>query len=114
MTHPAIASGRLALYLAACRRASKAWISSDEIARMTGVNASQVRRDVTDVLGSVGKRGFGFDAARLANRIEATLVEHVGELEVLVAAAQERASQLADALAHVEAARVAQRAADRS
>ena len=102
MTHPAITSGRLVLYLAVCRRARPAGrITSKEIAHTTGINATQVRRDLGQVLGSVGKRGGGYGAVDLASRLEATLADHLDELEAIVSAAQERADQLSEGLAYV-------------
>ena len=47
-------------------------ISSDELARLAGVNAAKVRKDLS-LLGSLGTRGTGYDAAQLAGVIDGIL-----------------------------------------
>ncbi len=43
-------------------------VSSDELAHRAGVNAAQVRKDLS-YLGSFGRRGVGYDVRHLAERI---------------------------------------------
>jgi redox-sensing transcriptional repressor len=47
-------------------------VSSAELARLTGVNAATVRRDLS-WLGSYGMRGTGYDAGQLLDRVEREL-----------------------------------------
>lgn len=49
-----------------------ATVSSAELARLTGVNAATVRRDLSR-LGSCGTRGTGYDVAQLLRRVERAL-----------------------------------------
>ena len=90
-----ISSGRLALYLAVTWNAGDAnRITSAQLARATGVNPTQVRRDLSQVLGRLGKRGAGYGVAELARELERTLEPHAAELGVAAAVARERANQL--------------------
>lgn len=67
MLHPAVSSGRAAAYLYACICApSRARITSDEIAQAVRINATQVRRDLSQLLGKSGKRGVGYRPSELA------------------------------------------------
>lgn len=84
-----IASGRLTAYLLAtfCVEGT---ISSEEISRLVGVNATQVRRDLSQILGRSGKRGVGYDAEKLTAAIRRVLLaqETIGSgAPVLVSAA---------------------------
>lgn len=47
-------------------------VSSDELARMIGVTAAQIRRDLS-YFGKFGKQGKGYDVSYLSNRIEEIL-----------------------------------------
>lgn len=99
---PAIASGRLALYLAATWNVSEGErITSAELARATGVNATQVRRDLSQVLGRLGTRGVGYRAAELSRELERTVAPHAATLHVVAAAARDRANQLERVVAHL-------------
>ena len=66
---------RLPVYrraLGALLRAEPTTVSSAELARLTGVNAATVRRDLSR-LGSYGTRGTGYDAGQLLARVEREL-----------------------------------------
>jgi len=66
---------RLSRYLQVARRAAKSGaesISSYEIASYTGVNATQVRRDLSS-FGKFGKRGSGYKTDLLCERLRAIL-----------------------------------------
>jgi redox-sensing transcriptional repressor len=66
---------RLSRYLQVARRAAKSGavsISSYEIASYTGVNATQVRRDLSS-FGKFGKRGSGYETGLLCERLRAIL-----------------------------------------
>src|ERR1035438_421955 len=47
-------------------------IASEELARLAGINAAKVRKDLS-LLGSLGTRGTGYDADALVHAIDATL-----------------------------------------
>jgi redox-sensing transcriptional repressor len=47
-------------------------ISSEELARLAGVNAAKVRKDLS-LLGSLGTRGTGYDAGQLVGAIDGLL-----------------------------------------
>lgn len=66
---------RLPIYLRIaedCVHLGGSTISSDELARLAGVNAAKVRKDLS-LLGSLGTRGTGYDAARLVVAIDGLL-----------------------------------------
>jgi len=66
---------RLSRYLQVARQAAKSGaerISSYEIAAYTGVNATQVRRDLSS-FGRFGKRGSGYEISFLCERIRGIL-----------------------------------------
>ncbi len=66
---------RLSRYLQVARRAAKngaASISSYEIASYTGVNPTQVRRDLSS-FGRFGKRGSGYETGFLCERLQVIL-----------------------------------------
>lgn len=63
---------RLAAYRSVALAAGNASLTSDEISAATGVNATQVRRDLS-ALGRLGKRGVGYRATRLAERLREVL-----------------------------------------
>jgi redox-sensing transcriptional repressor len=76
---PRATVGRLALYLQALDELGRPTISSEEIATAVGVNAAQVRRDLS-YLGHQGVRGVGYDSDHLRGAImrELGLMETVG------------------------------------
>jgi adenosyl cobinamide kinase/adenosyl cobinamide phosphate guanylyltransferase len=93
-------SGRLALYLAASWNTDdRERITSHEIGRATGVNATQVRRDLSRVFGRIGKRGAGYPVAALSAVLEKTLSANVREVEAITVATRQRAEQLEQVLA---------------
>jgi redox-sensing transcriptional repressor len=59
---------RLPLYLRVLSEASEETMSSDSLAARAGVNAAQVRKDLSH-LGSYGTRGVGYDVAYLVRQI---------------------------------------------
>ena len=66
---------RLPVYLRIaeeCVRQGGSTISSEELARLAGVNAAKVRKDLS-LLGSLGTRGTGYDAAQLVGAIDGLL-----------------------------------------
>jgi redox-sensing transcriptional repressor len=66
---------RLPLYLRVALesvRLGHPTISSEELARLAGVNAAKVRKDLS-LLGSLGTRGTGYDAAQLAEALDEIL-----------------------------------------
>jgi len=70
LPEPTIA--RLPIYLRIaedCVRTGGSTISSEELARSAGVNAAKVRKDLS-LLGSLGTRGTGYDAAQLVGAID--------------------------------------------
>lgn len=72
---PAPTVARLPVYrraLGALLSAEPTTVSSAELARLTGVNAATVRRDLS-WLGSYGTRGTGYDAGQLLDRVEREL-----------------------------------------
>ncbi len=67
--------GRLPLYLrslAYLQADRQVVVSSEDLADAAGVNASQVRKDLS-FLGSAGTRGLGYDVDSLRSKIEAEL-----------------------------------------
>jgi redox-sensing transcriptional repressor len=76
---PRATVGRLARYLQSLDESGRATISSEEIAAAVGVNAAQVRRDLS-YLGHQGVRGVGYDTDHLRGAImrELGLMETVG------------------------------------
>ena len=79
---------RLSRYLQVARRAQKsgaASISSYEIAAYTGVNATQVRRDLS-AFGRFGKRGSGYETDLLCQRLRAILGADENKSVVIVGA----------------------------
>jgi len=76
---PRATVGRLARYLQGLGESGRATISSEEIAAAVGVNAAQVRRDLS-YLGHQGVRGVGYDTEHLRGAImrELGLMETVG------------------------------------
>jgi len=74
-TLPAAAIGRISLYLRELRRLEGSGvlsINSRELAQLLNVSAALVRRDLAS-LGSVGKRGVGYDIEELANHLRTAL-----------------------------------------
>ncbi len=79
---------RLSRYLQVARRAEKcgaASISSYEIAAYTGVNATQVRRDLSS-FGRFGKRGSGYETGLLCERLREILGADQNRSVVIVGA----------------------------
>ena len=76
---PRATVGRLARYLQILAEYARPTVSSEEIAEAVGVNAAQVRRDLS-YLGHQGVRGVGYDAEHLRGAImrELGLLETVG------------------------------------
>jgi redox-sensing transcriptional repressor len=66
-------------------QADHATVSSEDIARASGVNAPQVRRDLS-FLGTLGTRGVGYDVSRLRPLIMRAL-GLTGELKVAIVGA---------------------------
>jgi redox-sensing transcriptional repressor len=65
---PEATVSRLPLYLRVLVDAAEETISSDALATRVGVNAAQVRKDLSH-LGSYGTRGVGYDVAYLVRQI---------------------------------------------
>ena len=63
---------RLPLYLRVLGEAESDTVSSDELAARAGVNAAQVRKDLS-YLGSYGTRGVGYDVQYLLRQINRRL-----------------------------------------
>jgi len=79
---------RLSRYLQVVRRTAKngaASISSYEIASYTGVNATQVRRDLSS-FGKFGTRGSGYETGLLYERLRAILGADESKSVVIVGA----------------------------
>jgi redox-sensing transcriptional repressor len=94
---------RLSRYLQVARRAAKSGaesISSYEIAAYTGVNATQVRRDLSS-FGKFGKRGSGYATDLLCERLRTILGADESKSVVIVGAGRVGeallSSQLSDA-----------------
>jgi redox-sensing transcriptional repressor len=94
---------RLSRYLQVARRAAKGGaesISSYEIAAYTGVNATQVRRDLSS-FGKFGKRGSGYEIDVLCERLRTVLGADESQSVVIVGAGRVGeallSSQLSDA-----------------
>jgi redox-sensing transcriptional repressor len=86
-------AGRLSRYLQVVSQAARSGrkrISSREISAYTGINATQVRRDLSS-FGKFGKRGVGYDVARLREEIRALL--DAGERRALVVVGAGRLGQ---------------------
>jgi redox-sensing transcriptional repressor len=72
---PEATVARLAVYLrvlSALVADGRTTVSSEELARATGVNSAKLRKDLS-YIGSSGVRGVGYDVARLATQVEDTL-----------------------------------------
>jgi redox-sensing transcriptional repressor len=72
---PEATVGRLPIYLRALKEIDgkrAATVSSDELARLSGVNAAKVRKDLS-YLGTYGIRGVGYDAKLLVMQISREL-----------------------------------------
>jgi redox-sensing transcriptional repressor len=81
-------ASRLSRYLQVARRAAKGGatsISSYEIATYTGVNATQVRRDLS-AFGRFGKRGSGYETELLCERLRTILGADENKSVVIVGA----------------------------
>jgi len=63
---------RLPVYLRVLTEAQEETMSSDHLAARAGVNAAQVRKDLSH-LGSYGTRGVGYDVAYLVRQINRVL-----------------------------------------
>lgn len=63
---------RLPVYLRVLREAESDTVSSEELAARAGVNAAQVRKDLS-YLGSYGTRGVGYDVQYLLRQINRRL-----------------------------------------
>lgn len=76
---PRATVGRLARYLQGLEELARSTVSSEDIAVAVGVNAAQVRRDLS-YLGHQGVRGVGYDSESLRSAIlrEMGLIETVG------------------------------------
>lgn len=78
--------GRLSLYYRELRRlldAGKASLNSRELGRLVDVSPAVVRRDLS-ALGTIGRRGVGYDVATLIDRIGSVLGSGVPWSVVLV------------------------------
>jgi NADH/NAD ratio-sensing transcriptional regulator Rex len=72
--HPAISSGRVALYYWACSTWPDPVITSVEIGRAVGVIPSHVRRDLSTLYGSTtGRRGVGYRVSDLLDLLGRSL-----------------------------------------
>ncbi|MHB1928900.1 MAG: redox-sensing transcriptional repressor Rex [Acidimicrobiales bacterium] len=69
---PEATVARLPVYLRVLAEAAEETISSDDLASGAGVNAAQVRKDLSH-LGSYGTRGVGYDVAYLVRQISRQL-----------------------------------------
>jgi redox-sensing transcriptional repressor len=69
---PEATVARLPVYLRVLSEATEATISSDHLAAGAGVNAAQVRKDLSH-LGSYGTRGVGYDVSYLVRQISRQL-----------------------------------------
>jgi redox-sensing transcriptional repressor len=69
---PEATVARLPVYLRVLSEATEETISSDSLASGAGVNAAQVRKDLSH-LGSYGTRGVGYDVAYLVRQISRQL-----------------------------------------
>jgi redox-sensing transcriptional repressor len=69
---PEATVARLPVYLRVLAEATEETISSDHLASRAGVNAAQVRKDLSQ-LGSYGTRGVGYDVAYLVRQINREL-----------------------------------------
>jgi redox-sensing transcriptional repressor len=69
---PEATVARLPVYLRVLAEAAEDTISSDHLAARAGVNAAQVRKDLSH-LGSYGTRGVGYDVAYLVRQINREL-----------------------------------------
>lgn len=69
---PEATVARLPVYLRVLVDSSEETISSDHLAERAGVNAAQVRKDLSH-LGSYGTRGVGYDVAYLVRQINRQL-----------------------------------------
>ncbi len=69
---PEATVARLPVYLRVLVEATEETMSSDHLASRAGVNAAQVRKDLSQ-LGSYGTRGVGYDVAYLVRQINREL-----------------------------------------
>jgi len=69
---PEATVARLPVYLRALAQCGERTISSESLAGLVGVNAAQVRKDLSH-LGSYGTRGVGYDVAYLVRQINREL-----------------------------------------
>jgi redox-sensing transcriptional repressor len=69
---PEATVARLPVYLRVLAEATEETMSSDHLASRAGVNAAQVRKDLSQ-LGSYGTRGVGYDVAYLVRQINREL-----------------------------------------
>ena len=72
---PEATVGRLPIYLRALMEVTQTaspTVSSDHLARLSGVNAAKVRKDLS-YLGTYGTRGVGYDVEHLLNEISREL-----------------------------------------
>jgi redox-sensing transcriptional repressor len=95
---------RLSRYLQVARRAQKngaASISSYEIAAYTGVNATQVRRDLS-AFGRFGKRGSGYETGLLCQRLRAILGADESKSVVIVGAGRLGEALLSSQLSDIQ------------
>lgn len=75
---------RLAAYRAFAMKADNKFITSWELSEQTGINSSEIRRDLS-VLGAGGRRGVGYSASELT----ALLTDEIdGQSEELAAQAR--------------------------
>lgn len=90
--------GRLALYMAACRNHEGSGpITSEAISEATGINATQVRRDLSGIVGKQGRRGIGYQATSLGGVLLRLLLDHADELSDEARLARTRAKMLTEA-----------------
>lgn len=93
-TDSAITSGRVALYYWACAMTHLGTITSKEIAATSGVNETQVRRDLGRLYGRAGKRGVGYKTETLGRLLRKTLGENVEVVRAAADLARSRYGQL--------------------
>lgn len=62
-------------------------VTSEQISAITGVNSTQVRRDLSRLLGHTGTRGLGYDPAKMARLIREWGTGEIGSAAVVLIAA---------------------------
>lgn len=87
-------TGRLAKYLYCALTTTSDIITSKEIGERTMVNATQVRRDLSQALGKIGKRGTGYKPSVLVEVLTTQLREDRQGIIDATALAQLEAIQL--------------------